>query len=130
MRIQKLSLAVLIVAGCALAGSARGDGYLTSVGSGDEKIPVVVVRGTPYEMGKRLGELTKADAVEFTHTALERIQASDPKRFSNEALDATWKAIAPHTDPRFKEELRGLSEGTGLSIGELQRAHALPVIAD
>jgi hypothetical protein len=30
----------------ALAGFARGDGYLTYVG--DEKIPLVVVRGTPY----------------------------------------------------------------------------------
>jgi isopenicillin-N N-acyltransferase-like protein len=130
MRMQMLSLAVVVAAGCAVVGSARGDGYLTTVGSGDEKIPVVVVRGTPFEMGKRLGELTKADAVEFTHTALERIQASDPKRFSNEALDAAWKAIAPHTDPRFKEELRGLSEGTSLSLEELHRSHALPVVAD
>jgi isopenicillin-N N-acyltransferase-like protein len=125
-----LTLVVFVVATLALFANARGDGYLTSVGSGDEKIPVVVVRGTPYEMGNKLGQLTKTDAVEFTHTAMERIQASDPKRFTNVALDAAWRAIEPHTDPRFKEELRGLAAGTGLSIEELHRSHALPVIAD
>jgi isopenicillin-N N-acyltransferase like protein len=112
----------------ALVGSARGDGYLTYVG--DEKIPLAVVRGTPYEMGKKLGELTKKDAVEFVHTALELVQGSDPKRFSNEQLDAAWKAVSPHTDPRFKQELRGLSAGTGLSLDELHRAQALPVVSD
>jgi isopenicillin-N N-acyltransferase like protein len=127
---QKLSLAFCVAASFALCGIARGDGYLSSVGSGDNKIPVAVVRGTPYAMGKKLGELTRRDAVEFIHTALERIQASDPKRFSNSSLDAAWKAIEPHTDPRFCEELRGLADGTGLSLDELRRGHALPVLAD
>ena len=81
-------------------------------------------------MGKKLGELTKKDAVEFVHTALELVQGSDPKRFSNEQLDAAWKAIAPHTDPRFKEELRGLAAGTGLTMDDLHRAQALPVLSD
>jgi isopenicillin-N N-acyltransferase-like protein len=127
---RKLSLAVLVAAAFAPFAGARADGYLTSVGSGDAKIPVVVVRGTPYEMGKKLGQLTKRDAVEFVHTALELIQASDPKRFSNVSLDTAWRAIEPYTDPRFKEELRGLADGTGLSIEELHRSHALPVVAD
>ena len=37
-------------------GPARG--YRTLVGEGDSRLPVVVVRGTPYEMGRQLGELT------------------------------------------------------------------------
>jgi len=127
---RQLRFLVFAIAAFAVLGIARGDGYLTSVGSGDAKIPVVVVRGTPYEMGKKLGELTKRDAIEFTHTALERIQASEPKRFTDAALDAAWRAIEPHTDVRFKEELRGFAVGTGLSIEELHRSHALPVIAD
>jgi isopenicillin-N N-acyltransferase like protein len=113
----------------AAAPVARGDGYLTSVGSGDEKIPVVVVRGTPYEMGKRLGELTRRDAVEFIRAATQRVQTSEPKLFTDAALDAAWKTISPHTDPRIHEELRGLAAGTGLSLVELQRAHVLPVIS-
>jgi isopenicillin-N N-acyltransferase-like protein len=130
MRKQTQTAVLVIAAWFAIVGFARGDGYLTSVGNGEDRIPVVVVRGTPYEMGKRLGELTRKDAVEFVHTALELVQAGDPKRFSNESLDAAWKAVAPHTDPRFTDELRGLSGGTGLTMDDLHRAQALPVLAD
>jgi hypothetical protein len=130
MKSQMQALVLFAAAWLAISGIARGDGYLTTAGTGEDKIPVVVVRGTPYEMGKKLGELTQRDAVEFVHTALERVQARNPKRFSNEALDAAWQAIEPYTDPRFQEELRGLADGTGVSINVLRRAHTLPVIAD
>lgn len=138
---KQTQTAMLFAAGFAIFGTAQfgtarsamaqgNAGVLTSVGTGEDKIPLVVVRGTPYEMGKRLGELTRRDAVEFVHTALERVQASDPKRFSDKAMDAAWKALAPHTDRRFQEELRGLADGTGLPIEVLRRSHALPAIAD
>jgi hypothetical protein len=127
-KITQTAIAAVVL--LAAVGVARGDGLLTSVGSGDSKIPVVVVRGTPYEMGKKLGELTKADAVEFVQTALKLAQTADPKRYSNESLDTAWKAIQPHTDPRFQDELRGLAAGTGLSIEVLRRGHALPVVGD
>ena len=45
MRIKTLSLFLAVAGSSAIVGFARGDGYLTSVGSGDSKIPVVVVRG-------------------------------------------------------------------------------------
>jgi len=138
---KQTQTAVLFAAGLAAFGmtpfgmtqiamAQGGRGVLTSVGSGEDKIPLVVVRGTPYEMGKKLGELTRRDAVEFVHTALERVQASDPKRFSDPAMDAAWKALEPYTDRRFQEELRGLADGTGLPIEVLRRSHALPAIAD
>jgi hypothetical protein len=113
-----------------LCGRTLADGYITSVGTGDDKIPVVVVRGTPYEMGRKLGELVKDDARELLHNFMTLVQASDAKRFSDKSLDDAWKAIEPHTDPRFKDELRGLAEGTGIPLQTLQRAHTLPVIAD
>ncbi len=121
---------VLVASYVGMAGLALAQGRLTSVGQGKDAIPLVVARGTPYEMGKQIGELTKQDSVQFIRTALKLIKAEDPKRFTDASLDAAWKAIAPHTDPRFHEELRGLAEGSGLSLEELQRAHALPVIAD
>jgi isopenicillin-N N-acyltransferase like protein len=123
------TLAALVMLGSGIA-QADASGYLTSIGEGETKIPVVVVRGTPYEMGKRQGELIREGATQFIHTLMERIQASDPERFSNANLDAAWQAIAPHTDPRFHEELQGLAEGLQLPLATLQRAHAVPVVAD
>ena len=90
MRMKTKTAVVSTAALLAAVGVARGDGFLTTVGSDDNKIPVVVVHGTPYQMGKKLGELTKRDAVEFVPTALQLAQTADPKRYSNEALDAAW----------------------------------------
>jgi len=110
--------------------SRAADGQLSWVGKGDDKIPVIVVSGTPYEMGKQLGELTKKDAVELTNAFIQNVQSGDNKRFSNQALDAAWEAVAPHTDARFKEELRGLADGTGIPLKTLQRSHVFPVVSD
>jgi hypothetical protein len=113
-----------------MLGIARADGYLTSVGEGDSKIPLIVVRGTPYEMGRKQGELIKEDAGRFINAFLKLVQTADPKRFSDASLDAAWQAVTPHTDARFHEELRGLAEGTGVPLRTLQRAHAMPIVAD
>jgi len=113
-----------------LAGVLQAEGYLTSIGQGADQIPVVVVKGTPYEMGKQQGKLIKADATEMVHSLMKKVQTAEPERCSNASLDAAWKSIAPHTDPRFKEELRGFAEGTGMSLKLLQRAHAMPVVMD
>ena len=129
LRFSQLVFAFAIAC-LSLSGVVQAEGYLTSIGKDADRIPVVVVKGTPYEMGKQQGELIKADATEMIHSLMKKIQIAEPERCSNASLDAAWKAIAPHTDARFKEELRGFAEGTGLSLTMLQRAHALPVVMD
>lgn len=109
---------------------ARADGYLTAVGEGDNRIPLIVVRGTPYEMGRKQGELIRDEAAGFINAFLKIVQTADPKRFSDASLDAAWQAVSPHTDSRFHEELRGLADGTGVPLRTLQRAHAMPIVAD
>ncbi|MCA9101367.1 MAG: hypothetical protein KDA63_09465 [Planctomycetales bacterium] len=127
---NKLTLVALLAIWSAFGSTVLADGYLTSVGDGADEIPVVVVRGTPYEMGRKQGELIKDDAVQLTATFMTLLQASEPERYSNDALDAAWKAVAPYTDERFKEELRGLADGTGIPLQTLQRTHAIPVISN
>ena len=130
MKKRSQTVVTFIAAWFAVCGIVRAEGYLTSVGSGADKIPVVVVKGTPFEMGKKQGELIKQDATEMISTLLGLVQASKPKRCSDAALDAAWAAVAPHTDPRFKDELRGFAKGSGIPLKTLQRAHALPVVMD
>ena len=130
MRKLTLFLPVLMSLWLAMLGVANADGYITSVGRGEDEIPVVVVRGTPYEMGQKQGELIKQNAKELCGNFLGILQSRDPKRFSNKALDAAWKAVAPHTDPRFKKELHGFAKGSGIPLRTLKRVHVLPVIAD
>lgn len=120
---------LLLVSGVA-GTSWAGGGTLTSVGEGETEIPLVIVRGTPFEMGRQQGELIREEAKQFIEAALGRITTADSERFSAEQLDAAWAAVTPHTDPRFLEELKGLSEGTGIPLKTLQRAHAIPIVAD
>jgi len=123
---------VVAIVGLSITVSANAGekSYLTTVGEGADQIPLVVVKGSPYEMGRQQGELIKEQAQEFSTVALQRIQAGDPERFTNKALDEAWNQVAQHTDPRFLEELKGLAEGTEISLKKLQRLHAIPFIAD
>ena len=108
----------------------RADGYRTSVGSGDAEIPVVVVRGTPYEMGLALGKLTAPEARSLVDGFLSLVQADGSPRFADAALDAAWEAIRPHTSARFQEELSGLADGAGIPFERVRRAHMVPVVSD
>lgn len=113
-----------------LSAPVHAGGYLTSVGEGDDKIPLIVVWGTPYEMGHRQGELIRDEAAQLIDTFLTLVQTAEPERFSDKNMDEAWEKIAPHTDPRFIEELKGLSAGSGIPLQKLIRAHVMPVIAD
>lgn len=123
-------LALPVLALLAMANASLADGYRTVVGSGDAQIPVVVVRGTPYEMGLALGKLTAPEAKSLVDGFLALVQSSGSPRFTNDSLDAAWNAVAPHTSARFKEELRGLAEGANIPLERLQRAHAVPIVSD
>ena len=130
MRKHTLVLLILGATGMLAAWMAAAEGYLTSVGSGADEIPVAVVRGTPYEMGRTHGELLSDHAAAMLRNFLGIVQPRDAKRYSNEALDVAWNCVSPHTDPRFKEELRGLADGAGLPIELVRRVHMLPVVSN
>jgi PhoPQ-activated pathogenicity-related protein len=114
-----------------LAGApgVGGSGYRTSVGSGADEIPVVVVNGTPYEMGYQYGRLMKPEIQAFIPHFLDYVQQADPSTFSNANLDAAWDATAPYTDDRYKEELLGVAAGSEVDYLALRRAHIAPVLA-
>jgi len=121
---------VLSFAWLCMGSLVHAEGYLTSVGHGADRIPVVVVRGSAYEMGRAQGELIKDKAVALTKTFMALVQTADPSRYSDAKLDAAWAAVAPHTDRRFKEELRGMADGTGLPLAMLQRVQAVSAVSN
>jgi len=95
-----------------------------------EGIPVVTVRGTPYEMGFQLGTVLKSDIQECLPGFLSFAQKHDAERYSNELLDEAWAKMLPYIDIRFIEEMDGLAEGSGIDLDILRRAHMVPVISD
>ena len=64
-------LAVALVA----ANTLRAEGYRTTLGTAPDNFPVIVVSGTPYEMGLALGTLAKAEIQVFAPLFLQGAQS-------------------------------------------------------
>ncbi|MBL9161931.1 MAG: hypothetical protein JNL18_04220 [Planctomycetaceae bacterium] len=103
-----------------------GSGHRTVIANGDVNIPVVVVRGTPYQMGWHLGRLCAPEMKHFVPAAVagfkQELQVDD------ETLDRTWATTAAYTDPRVQQQLVGAAEGSGLPMRLLQHVHCLPLL--
>ena len=128
-----LVLIILLVSSCSNGLEDKKEvpnGYLTTIGNGEDEITLVVVKGTPFQMGEALGQLLKEDIDRTMTTFLKYGLEGDPERFNIENLDAAWQAVSPYIHNRFKYELKGLAEGSGLSLQMLKRAHMIPVLGD
>ena len=119
------------IALCALlaAGMAFADGYRVTLGTAPDSFPLVVVKGTPYEMGLAQGKLLKNEVKAVLKSYLGLAQKGDAEHFSNAQLDAAWNSIKPYTSDRFVQELHGLADGAGLDFQMVLRAHMVPVVA-
>ncbi|MEX2167904.1 MAG: C45 family peptidase [Pirellulales bacterium] len=103
-----------------------GSGHRITVGEGSVKVPVVLVRGTPYEMGYHLGQQTRDEIRQFVPAALSGI--SRELGVSQEVLCEVWSRSAAYADDRVEQELAGLADGSGLPLSVLQAVHAVPLL--
>ena len=104
-------------------------GYLTTAGKGKDEIKIVVVKGTPYEMGFQLGNLLKNDIDSCLTEFVDLARKEEPQIYSNAQLDKAWTTNSPYIDPRIKEEMKGLAEATGIDLKIIERVHMLPVVS-
>jgi hypothetical protein len=108
------------------AGAPGGGGYRGVVAHGDARLPVVVLGGTPYEMGWHLGRLMNEEIQAFVPVAIKGLAAETSA--TPETLAATWAATAAYTDDRLEQELLGLAAGSGLPVTTFQQLHCLPLL--
>ncbi len=126
LRVSLLAVLALTLFSC--QGRKEFNGYLTTTGTGTDIFKVVVVKGTPHEMGYQLGTLLKEEITEGLNTFLAAAQQEAPEAFSDKALDQAWEINAPYIDKRIKEEMQGMAEATGLDINKIRRSHMVPVV--
>jgi hypothetical protein len=93
---------------------------------GDAQVPVVVVRGTPYEMGRQLGQILRKEIGQFSPAAVKGLSAE--LKVSVDDLCEVWARSAAFADDRVEQELAGLADGSGLPLAQLQAAHAIPLL--
>ncbi|MBI3615538.1 MAG: hypothetical protein HY211_03360 [Candidatus Omnitrophica bacterium] len=121
-----------LLAGCA---PAQRLGPIYTVPSGRlawvAGIPVLILHGSPYEMGYQHGALLQEEVHASVDNAMAFVdgQIKVPlagRWFARRALDRAWNQMAPFVPLEIQQELQGLADGAGVSLRDLQRVHALP----
>ena len=121
------SLVVLAALTMACSG-AEVKGSRATIGEGADAITVLHLYGTPYEMGYAHGKLATKEVQAFYNTAGKMMQAG--VGMTTEKLDEIWKQMEPFIADRHKEEMRGLAEGSGLELKQVQHMHVIPDISE
>ncbi|GEM_PF-382155 len=94
-------------------------------------LPVLYLRGTPYEMGYEHGRLMSKEM----RTEKKKIYRYLHKKllvpgFSHLVirviLGRSWGKMEPYISYDEFMEMRGLADGSGLSLGEVKRLHSIP----
>lgn len=96
-----------------------------------EGIPILRLEGSAYEIGYQHGVLLKDRVRQATHQILGYF----PKKIKvpilgklvfNFILDRSYRKMAPHIPEEYKDEMRGLADGSGVSLKNIRRVHAIP----
>ncbi len=96
-----------------------------------EGFPVVYLEGSPYELGYQHGEFLGEAVRKSVGQILGyfrrylKIPLLDAWA-ANGWLDRSWRMAAPFLPHESLEELRGLSEASGVPLKDLWRLHAIP----
>jgi len=104
-------------------------GYLANVERPDvvnfsaDKAPVVVLTGSPYEMGRQYGELLADKIAEFVPNWVLSFQSVT--RVTDLQMDQNWANQAALMDPAIVEEINGIADGSGVDLAVLRRAHVV-----
>ncbi len=84
---------------------------------------ILVLRGTPYEMGVQHGRLLAAEA---RIVLTEALAWTERNGLDEAGLKAIRDAYAPHLPKRYHEEMRGLADGARLPLDTVTLLHAMP----
>jgi isopenicillin-N N-acyltransferase-like protein len=115
------------------------EGRIEKIGTGTNVITVLYVKGSHYEMGFQHGKLLKDDLRDSLNQVLSRCyefagkEAKLPllgKAVTNCLLDEAYKRMEPYIPKDDKEEMEGLADGSGISLKNIQRVHAIPGLTE
>jgi isopenicillin-N N-acyltransferase like protein len=82
---------------------------------------VLVVRGTPDEMGYQQGVLLKDKIQALVTKIISKSEEEMPGK-----LQEIWDCQKDHIPDRFKKELEGIARGSGVPLEDLQLANIMP----
>lgn len=99
----------------------EGPAYLERIGT----VRVLHLKGGPYAMGFQHGVLLKDEII----SASERLKAVGGVAWDGDfgsSMREAWQRTSPHIPSRYKRELRGMADATGLSLEAVQGLTIFP----
>ena len=90
--------------------ATNAHGRLELAGQNEDKIHILTVWGTPYEMGRAHGELLQKEIQSHVNNLIQNMgqKAGQPA----EMLDQVFEQTRPFVPPHFLEELQGMADGS------------------
>ncbi|HOJ11010.1 MAG TPA: C45 family autoproteolytic acyltransferase/hydrolase [Clostridiales bacterium] len=82
---------------------------------------IIVLKGTPYEMGYQHGVLLKDEVAALAKIVIEKISEIKPGE-----LKKAWDMAEKYIPERYKEELKGLAEGAEIKLEDAQLVNMFP----
>ena len=117
-----VSVQAQTIARCGAGWLEKVDGY-----------HVLHLKGTPYEMGFQHGALLKDHVRQNLKTLLvdkakeaTLVDAGPIKVTPRAAIEMIVAIQEPHIAPRYVEEIKGLSDGAGISVSDARAANFIP----
>ncbi|KAA3616333.1 MAG: hypothetical protein DWQ05_11380 [Calditrichaeota bacterium] len=98
-------------------------GRLAIAGENEDKIQVLTVWGTPYEMGKAHGVLLKNEITDHVQNMIQLMVEKAGKPVA--LLDQVYAETKPFIPAHFIEEMQGLADGSGLPLQDIIRANII-----
>ncbi|MCX5759119.1 MAG: C45 family autoproteolytic acyltransferase/hydrolase, partial [Candidatus Hydrogenedentes bacterium] len=100
-----------------------------------EGTTVLHVKGAPYEMGYQHGALLKEPIVKGMgafHNLLKEgsKEIGAPVFALNFVLDCVYRRCAPYIPERYKREMEGVADGSGVSLRALRRLHVISEVTE
>ena len=92
---------------------------------------LLLLAGSPYQMGLAHGTLLRDDVKAMVHTVLNVARAADAVQnedFFAGTIEQAYRRIEPFIPQRYQDELRGLADGAGLAVTDVQLANVFPAL--
>jgi isopenicillin-N N-acyltransferase-like protein len=92
-------------------------------------VQILLLAGSPYEMGYQQGALFKPQVQKFIKHILFVAQAAESIKGGggfNGSLEAALQRAGKFIDKRYFEEMQGLADGAGIDVKDVQLANIFP----
>ncbi len=90
---------------------------------------VLVLKGNHYEMGYQQGKLLTDEVRQLVTTVLMTtfvVQTARTGEVLEGSLAEAYRRTVPYIDERYQQEMRGLADGSGVKLAEIQLANIFP----